>query len=114
MRKIQFKNSYLIMKTGGGSQREGLGYGIHWHIENEVYYFATDKLEQDIPYVRVVDAEGNIKEYYDIGSGYRPDDIAGQTLERMDCINCHNRVTHSIPQPADAIDEALRKKLDPR
>ncbi len=107
------ENSYLIMKTGGGTEREGLGFGIHWHIENEVYYYATDELEQDIPYVRVVDDEGNIKEYYDIGSGYRPDDIAGQTLERMDCLNCHNRITHSIPQPTDAIDEALRKNLIP-
>jgi hypothetical protein len=23
---------YLILKTGGGSRREGLGRGIHWHI----------------------------------------------------------------------------------
>jgi nitrate/TMAO reductase-like tetraheme cytochrome c subunit len=35
---------YLIMKTGGGTAREGLGYGIHWHIENAIDYYATDKL----------------------------------------------------------------------
>jgi nitrate/TMAO reductase-like tetraheme cytochrome c subunit len=27
---------YLVMKTGGGSERMGLGRGIHWHIENQV------------------------------------------------------------------------------
>jgi hypothetical protein len=27
-------NIFLIVKTGGGRQREGLGRGIHWHIEN--------------------------------------------------------------------------------
>jgi len=101
----------LILKTGGGSQRQGLGRGIHWHIENEVWYMATDELEQDIPYVRTVDADGTVTEYYDIASGVTPDDIAGTTLKQMDCITCHNRITHAIPQPEEAVDEALTKNL---
>jgi mono/diheme cytochrome c family protein len=105
------ENIYLILKTGGGSTREGLGRGIHWHIENEVRYLATDPLEQDIPYVRSVDAEGNIKEYYDVASGITPEDVAGSVLGTMDCINCHNRVTHEIPNPEDAVDQAIGKKL---
>ena len=40
------RSTYLIMKTGGGTEREGLGRGIHWHIENEVSFLATDELEQ--------------------------------------------------------------------
>jgi len=106
-------NTFLIMKTGGGTEREGLGKGIHWHIENEVYYLATDELEQEIPYVRVVENDGSIKEYYDISSGITPQDIAGTTLERMDCITCHNRITHTIPNPVDAVDQALSKQLLP-
>ncbi len=102
---------YLIMKTGGGSMREGLGRGIHWHIENEVRFLASDSLEQEIPYVRSIDSEGNIKEYYDVASGLTPDDIAGSTLETMDCITCHNRVTHTIPNPGDAVDQAIHKGL---
>jgi len=104
-----FENIHLILKTGGGSKREGLGRGIHWHIENEVQYLATDTLEQDIPYVRVTDDEGNIDEYYDIASGVTPNDVAGTTLETMDCINCHNRITHSIPDPESAVDTAIAK-----
>ncbi|MCA9961277.1 MAG: NapC/NirT family cytochrome c [Anaerolineales bacterium] len=102
---------YLVLKTGGGSKREGLGRGIHWHVENEVWYLATDALEQNIPYVRTVDEEGNVTEYYDIASGITPDDIAGTFLERMDCISCHNRITHSIPTPEEAVDQALSKGL---
>lgn len=102
---------HLIMKTGGGTRREGLGQGIHWHIENEVRYLATDKLEQDIPYVRTIDEDGNIVEYYDVASGLTPEDVAGQTLETMDCITCHNRVTHSIPTPEEAVDQAIHKGL---
>ena len=104
---------YLVLKTGGGSGREGLGRGIHWHIENEVWFYATDEFQQEIPYVRTVDENGVVAEYYDIGSGFTPETIAGKTLERMDCITCHNRVTHTIPTPEQAVDQALAKKLIP-
>lgn len=106
--------TYLIMKTGGGTEREGLGRGIHWHIENEVYYLATDFLEQDIPYVRVVDDDGTITEYYDITSDFTPEDVAGTTLQKMDCITCHNRITHEIPNPTEAVNQALYKNLLPQ
>jgi nitrate/TMAO reductase-like tetraheme cytochrome c subunit len=105
------ENIHLIMKTGGGSMREGLGRGIHWHIENEVRYLASDPLEQNIPYVRSIDGEGNITEYYDIASGLSPDDVAGTVLDTMDCITCHNRVTHTIPNPEEAVDQAIKKGL---
>ncbi len=52
-------STYLVMKTGGGSQREGLGFGIHWHIENPVYYLPLDQEQQDIPYVRVENLDGS-------------------------------------------------------
>ncbi|MCO5188771.1 MAG: NapC/NirT family cytochrome c [Anaerolineae bacterium] len=105
------QSTYLLMKTGGGTQREGLGQGIHWHIENEVWYLANDELEQQIPYVRVIDGSGDIQEYYDVGSGIGPEDVAGSYLERMDCLNCHNRITHRIADPEDAVDNALFKGL---
>ena len=41
--------TYLVMKTGGGAKREGLGRGIHWHIVNKVEYFATDELAAGHP-----------------------------------------------------------------
>ncbi len=103
------ENIHLILKTGGGSKREGLGQGIHWHVENQVLYLATDRLEQDIPYVRVVEDDGTVTEYYDIASGVTPNDIAGTTLERMDCITCHNRITHAIPDPESSVDTAIAK-----
>lgn len=102
---------FLILKTGGGTQREGLGRGIHWHIENEVYFLATDALEQQIPYVRVVEENGDVTEYYDIAADFGPEDVAGKYLERMDCITCHNRVTHAVPTPEEAVDQAIKKHL---
>ncbi len=102
---------YLVMKTGGGTNREGLGRGIHWHIENPVQYLSTDDHNQEIPYVRVENADGTISEYYDVEAGLTADDIVGQYLETVDCITCHNRITHNVPDPMDAISEAIGKDL---
>jgi nitrate/TMAO reductase-like tetraheme cytochrome c subunit len=102
---------YLLMKTGGGSAREGLGYGIHWHIENQVLYFPTDDDDQNIPYVRVVDAAGFVTEYFDISADVRSEDVLEDELVEMDCITCHNRITHEVSQPEDAVSQAIRKGL---
>jgi nitrate/TMAO reductase-like tetraheme cytochrome c subunit len=102
---------YLVMKTGGGSAREGLGRGIHWHVENEVYFYATDDLQQEIPFIRVIDYDGNISEYTDLAADIDPGTIADEDLHRMDCITCHNRITHNVPQPDEAISTALSQGL---
>ena len=100
---------YLILKTGGGNRREGLGRGIHWHIENPVFYMSSDPLEQKIPYIRVVADDGSITEYIDSESGIMPGTIGVDKLKRVDCITCHNRITHLIPQPENAVDGLLAR-----
>lgn len=104
-------NVYLVMKTGGGTQREGLGRGIHWHIENPVYFYATDDLNQVIPYVRVVNADGSSTEYVDIESGFDAASLDESQLKQMDCITCHNRVTHDFAPPAVSVDDAMARGL---
>ena len=100
-------NIYLILKTGGGSEREGLGRGIHWHIENPVYYYAVDGEKQDIPYVKVVQADGSEVEYIDVDSDFDVSTMDETKLEQMDCITCHNRITHRIFTPEESMDDAL-------
>jgi cytochrome c5 len=99
---------YLILKTGGGTKREGLGQGIHWHIENQVYYYASDTLEQNIPYVKVIDDAGNQTEYVDVTSGFDTATVDETQLKRMDCITCHNRITHRVYTPEESVDRALQ------
>ncbi len=100
-------STFLLLKTGGGSKREGLGRGIHWHIENKVEFYAQDRLEQVIPYVRVVNDDGSVEEYIDLDSGVNPAQVDEKGLKRVDCITCHNRITHSIPTPEQSVDTAL-------
>jgi nitrate/TMAO reductase-like tetraheme cytochrome c subunit/mono/diheme cytochrome c family protein len=104
-------STYLTLKTGGGSKREGLGKGIHWHIENKVEYLATDVEEQNIPYIRVTNDDGSITEYTELDAEIDPDAVNAGELKEMDCITCHNRITHLVPQPEDAIDEMLSREI---
>jgi nitrate/TMAO reductase-like tetraheme cytochrome c subunit len=100
---------YLTLKTGGGSKREGLGRGIHWHIENQVFYLASDPEEQDIPYVRVLEEGEIISEYVKLGSDVDPASVDENDLKLMDCISCHNRITHLIIQPEMSVDQLMTR-----
>ena len=100
---------FISLKTGGGTQRQGLGKGIHWHVENRVMYYPTDELQQNIPYIRVYNSDGTYKEYTDIASDFNLANINEADLKEMDCVTCHNRVTHLVPMPADQIDAALAR-----
>ena len=101
-------NVTLVLKTGGGTKREGLGRGIHWHIENQVYYYATDKLDQNIPYIRVVNDDGSVQEYNDVTSDFDPSKVDPNQLKRVDCITCHNRITHRVYTPEESVDRSLQ------
>ena len=101
----------LLLKTGGGSMREGLGYGIHWHIENPVYFYSEDAENQKIPYVRVTLADGSIKEYVDIEANFDKSKVDSNQLQYMDCNTCHNRTSHQILTPSAAMDQMLSRGL---
>jgi hypothetical protein len=103
--------TYLIMKTGGGAKREGLGRGIHWHIVNKVQYYSTDELSQNIPYVRVTNDDGATTDYVDVQSGFDPKTVDQSKLKTMDCVTCHNRVTHDFMPPAQSVDLAMTRGL---
>ncbi len=81
---------------------------IHWHADpsTRVEYVATDADRQTIPYVRVTDAKGTVKEF--ITKDAKPDTIHEADRRRMDCIDCHNTVGHPIsPTPEQAVDRAI-------
>ncbi|MHB0922988.1 MAG: NapC/NirT family cytochrome c [Bellilinea sp.] len=103
--------TYLILKTGGGTSREGLGYGIHWHIENPVDFIALDDEKQDIPYVRVQNPDGSFTEYIDTESGFDTSTLDESQLVRMDCMSCHNRTSHISEQPDEAVDSMLARGI---
>jgi hypothetical protein len=99
--------TYLILKTGGGEPNRGLGYGIHWHIENPVRYIAADERKQDIRWVQVILPDGRTVEYNDVTNPLPAEEIAAAKPRTMDCVNCHNRVGHPFSAPEQLIDQAM-------
>ncbi|MBI4331819.1 MAG: c-type cytochrome [Chloroflexi bacterium] len=95
-----------VLRVGGG--REEVANGIHWHSAGKVWYLAVDDKLLDIAWVAVDDGGGNVTEYVN------PNKIREITPERfrskvrlMDCMDCHNRVTHLFRSPDELVDKAL-------
>jgi len=101
----------MVIKTGGGTERQGLGFGIHWHIENPVYFYATDRFQQNIPYIMVSNPDGSKTEYVDVESGFDPSSVKQDQLVEMDCITCHNRTAHLVTSPTATADELIGRGL---
>jgi len=79
---------------------------IHRHVEKNIEYVATDKTRQTIPYVRIADRDGSVREF--AVAGTTPEQIRNGERRRMDCIDCHNRPSHGVaPTPDRAVNEAI-------
>jgi ribosomal protein S27E len=103
----------LLMKIGGGNPRTGKLEGIHWHMltANTVEYIATDEKRQEISWVRVTRENGDVVVYSrDEADGeINPEDPALE-VRRFDCMDCHNRPSHTFLPPATALNLALSAK----
>ncbi|MBI4477643.1 MAG: NapC/NirT family cytochrome c [Acidobacteria bacterium] len=105
----------IRVHVGGGSEKLGIATGIHWHmnVANEIEYIATDEKRQVIPYVRLKDRHGNVREY--LAEGTEPEQLAKGERRQMDCMDCHNRPSHPFsPSAARAVDDALAIDEIPR
>jgi hypothetical protein len=102
-------NISLQMKTGPEVSSLGLQEGIHWHINPDVQidYIATPDRER-IPWVRYTNKKtGESYTYTDQGVPYNLQ--SGDSLEKrtMDCMDCHNRPSHSYSSPMKYINNAM-------
>jgi hypothetical protein len=82
--------------------------GIHWHANPavRVEFVATDAERQTIPYVKVTNANGQVKEY--VATDAKEQAFNAAPRRTMDCIDCHNTSGHPIaPTAEQAIDRAI-------
>ena len=85
---------------------------IHRHIANNIEFIATDKERQTIPYVRVTDRDGRVREF--VTAGTTAEQIAKGERRRMDCMDCHNRPSHVIaPAPERPVNEMMARGAIP-
>jgi hypothetical protein len=93
----------MHMGTSPASKRS-----IHWHANPaiRVEYVATDAARETIPYVKVTDANGQVKEFR--AADTTEEMIRGGTRRTMDCRDCHNTIGHPIsPTAEQAVDRAI-------
>ena len=100
----------LGVHVGGGSERLGTATGIHWHmnVSNEIEYVATGGQRESIPYVRLKDRFGTVREY--VVDGTTAAQLDKGERRRMDCMDCHNRPSHRMAAtPERAVDDVMAR-----
>ena len=99
----------LLVKIGGGNPRTGVEEGIHWHMigSKQIDYVPSDTKRQEIRWLRLVDSDGDTTIYRDPDVDPPDFDDPETELRRFDCMDCHNRPSHSFLPPAKAMNLAL-------
>ena len=103
-------NYSMLMRIGPNYSAMGLMEGIHWHINKDVRieYIAGQKDREVIPWVKFTNLKtGDVQIFQDTDNML--DKKAIDTLEHriMDCMDCHNRPSHSYKSPMVYVDNAM-------
>lgn len=98
----------LILKIGGRTWKGTVGiHGAHMNSRAHIEYVALDERRQTIPQVSYTDEQGKTTVYTSSDTKATPAELAALPRRTMDCMDCHNRPTHSFQLPERAVDEAM-------
>jgi hypothetical protein len=95
----------VLMMMVGGSKIAGI-HGAHFGPGNHIRFAAADPARQTIPWVEYRNTTtGNIQTF--VSSGTAQDSAKALPKYDMQCVDCHNRPTHTFDLPDRAMDKAL-------
>ena len=97
----------LLIKIGGGNSGIGI-HGTHLGPGVRIRYGHSDQARQNIPWVQYNTPGGKSVEYATPDA--KPGG-AGLDIREMDCMDCHNRPSHTFEMPERAVDRALSAGL---
>ena len=99
----------LLVKIGGGNPRTGAQEGIHWHMlsQNKIEYIATDEKRHEIIWIRMTSVDGKVAVYQEPGVEMPDTTDPNIEIRLFDCMDCHNRPSHSFLPPAKGMNLAL-------
>jgi NapC/NirT cytochrome c family, N-terminal region len=98
----------LLMKVGGRAWNGTAGiHGAHLADNTSITFIATDGQRQTIPQVTYTDASGRATVFNDTSAKATPQALAEGEHRSMDCVDCHNRPTHTFLLPDRALDDAM-------
>jgi hypothetical protein len=100
----------LVMKVGGRTGSSSVGiHGRHLDKEDRISYVSTDERRELIPKVTYRDDDGKLVDYVSEDVKVTPADLARGESRRMDCLDCHNRPSHTFELPERAVDRAINE-----
>ena len=98
----------LLLKVGGRSARGATGiHGRHVDDAPRIRYVATDGRRQVISQVTYLDDNGKTVEFVSTEVKTTPEQLARGEHRQMDCMDCHNRPSHTFELPERAVDRAM-------
>ncbi len=98
----------LVMRVGGPTGRGAAGiHGRHLEHGSRVSYVSIDARRQIIPVVRYTDESGKTVEYVSTDVKTTPGQLRRGEHRTMDCMDCHNRPSHTFQMPEKAVDRAM-------
>lgn len=101
-------STVLLMKVGGRAWNGSVGiHGAHMAENTSIEYIATDDKRQSIPQVTYTDSHGKKTTFSASDVKVTPDQLARGEHRTMDCVDCHNRPTHTFELPERALDAAM-------
>jgi hypothetical protein len=98
----------LVVKVGGRTWQGGVGiHGRHLDDASRIRYVAIDAQREVIPVVYYTDDAGKVVKYVSSDIQATPEQLARGEERTMDCIDCHNRPSHSFEMPVNAVDDSI-------
>ena len=94
----------LMMLIGGGDL--GGIHGKHFGPGVEIHYAAGDAKRQTIPWVEYRNHRSG-ENWTFVTEGSTPQSIANLPRYQMQCVDCHNRPTHTFELPERAVDKSM-------
>jgi nitrate/TMAO reductase-like tetraheme cytochrome c subunit len=102
--KNSVTKTVLLMHIGGGKRGPGI-HGRHLGPGIRVRYRPDDESRQKISWVEYTDGAGKPAIY--TSPNVKPDQARDLAVREMDCVDCHNRPTHTLELPERAVDRAI-------
>lgn len=102
--KSKWTKSVLLMHIGGGNGYEGI-HGAHMGPGVKVRYAHSDKQRQKIPWVEYTGKDGQTFTFK--ADGYKADGPGDMDVRTMDCMDCHNRPSHTYELAERGVNRAL-------
>ena len=98
----------LLLKIGGHVQNGAIGiHGRHLDANRPIQYVSIDRQRQNMPQVSFVDDTGKSVTFTQTQPKPTPAQLAAGERRTMDCIDCHNRPTHTFQLPDRALDQEI-------